>query len=244
MIHTALTDAPLLGCGIDIHDEACLCDVQLPDTPLTPKFGFDQIHHADVVMRATGLDPMVGGRHLASFLDQLGSAYEAVSRLSALDDVDDDAVGLHALRDAIGEQLQAGESIVDLTDILGESFARIVAGISGGVTSTCWTWSELEWIRWEVALEDGMTVVSHLAEAFNIEQSTAKRMMQLWGVQDDGSAKTENDRQAKEIIDANPEMPPKAMHEHLAAVGIEYRRDSIVRYRSKQRKANLRPQEG
>lgn len=217
-----------LGCGLAGHDD-CRCDVII-DTPTEVHYGFDQVWGGDVARRGLGIDPMEGGARLATFLEALGSAYDATRRMYDPSD-DDPSIGAKELRPLIGEQLQAGESIIDLPDILGRSMAAILAGVTGGNPALCWAWDDMEWLRWESRMADTDIVTARLAADFNLHPSSCKSMMELWGAKDAGSSKTASDKVAKAFVEANPELSSYEVATALADQGISYRADSVRRYR-------------
>jgi hypothetical protein len=169
-------------CGMDGHTDECLCDVVLKGEPVEVKYGFHQVWRSDLIMRATGYKEGQGGSALADYLEALGMGYEATRRIAEFDDNWREGVCDPERVSRVKTLLTEGTSIIDLPDILGDSWARIVATLTSGQATIVWSWSEARWARWEDAIRDKNRSANSIGKEFGLFANSVLAYMRWWGV--------------------------------------------------------------
>lgn len=206
------------GCGVVGHSESCLCDVVIT-TPVAVNYTFDQVQHGPVVARAVGYNGETGGAQLADFLEALAFGYDAVHRLAHLDA--DWLTGVNDLRDKVAEHLQTGQSIIDLPELMGESFSRIVAAITRSQPNIIWAWDEMTWLRFESTLLASQThAANRLADEFGLTWRMAETLIHLYGRQPEAERRADRQAQLNAILEANPGIPMKTYARLAAEAGV------------------------
>lgn len=222
--------------GASIHPPDDLSDVIITE-PITPKYAFDQVWHAGLIARATGYRGG-GGKQLADFLEALAYGYDATRRLADLDSDWTSGIRTTDLRGRIVEQLQAGESIVDLPNILGDSFARILAALTHEQSSLVWTWSELQWIEFETYI---MSSDKHsdfeLHRKFHMGRRQAASLIEAYGKTVGEARSKDRAKKAEAIVVKYLDRSNVEVEARLADEGLEYSQASIrkIRQRIKER---------
>jgi hypothetical protein len=223
-------------CGGAGHSEECLCDVVI--TEVTPtNYHFDQVWHAGIVARATGYKRQ-GGASLAAFLESLSYAYDATRRLADtdgdwLDDVGTSGANLKAKVEAY---LQDGHSILDVPDLVVDSFDRIVAAITGCQPCLIWTWDNRQWLAFESYLTTKHThSQSDLAERFGLTRPQCTNLVKLYGKGLEGEAHLARAARAAELFDGHQDKGAPEILQMLLDEGHEYTLDGVRKARQRWR---------
>lgn len=203
-------------------------------------YHFKDVWHAEIVATATGYKGN-GGGNLADFLEALAMGYDATREVAAQDDDWLEGVAHPTYRAAIVEQLRAGESIIDLPAILGDSFIRILAGITKAYPSILWTWGEARW----AALEDQLnSAPAHnptvLGRAFGITTDQAGALIKLYGkdkarAANIGRPSLAATKVAEGRFMSEPTCSIKEQQQWLAAQGIMYALPALKKLRQRWR---------
>lgn len=182
-----------LGCGVEEHEADCLCDVNLPDSPTPINYGLTDVWHvqtgpADPLGSDVPTLPMsmklamklgVGKPWTGSDVADLGAAllqaYEAHARCKARTE-GEDTTRRHEDAEVIIGLLAAGESIVDVPDLLDLDWADVMYALSRGKQAPYIGWDEHRWIEVEGKILDGITATP-LGKQYGIDFRTAKRMI-------------------------------------------------------------------
>lgn len=173
------------GCGVDAHDDSCLCDVIIGE-PVEIRYGFDEVKFAGMAARATSYKEGDGGERLAAYLEALAAAVERSAHLvrAGFDELDSYDPDLHV---RIGRFVRKGHSVVDAPIEFGESWARIVSTLTRGQPSKVWLWGELDWIKFECMMEDQWPYpqIKRIARELDAGQDAVRSLCILYGMDPD-----------------------------------------------------------
>lgn len=222
-------------CGNPSHGTDCLCDVVIAE-PIVPRFHFDQLHLADVIIDATGADPTNGGAELATFLTAYSAGVEATARLRDFDQGWLDGALASDLPERLAAWIRSGQSVVDAPDEFGESFARILAVLTRGQPSTVWTWGEATWAEFEeVMTAKGAVAACEVERRFGVTRQFVGRMAQVfYGTQLLSDEKARRNVRMRELFELD--LPNVTVVEVLNAEGYEVKFDAVKKMRQRWRK--------
>lgn len=224
-------------CKVRKHQDDCLCDVVVKE-PAPINFGFTDVWHADIVAKAVGYKEGNEGAALADFLEALGSAYEATRVVAAQDE--DWLEGTHdtAYRAKIVKLLRSGESIIDLPDVLCDSFAHIIACLTRGRPCIVWSWPEATWATLEDAMRATEVSPTTLAKTFNVTYSQAESFVEWYGRAKVVSPRKQTTARAAQLFEQHRDEPIKIIFDTMIAEGFNVNLNQIYRLRSRWRQHN------
>jgi len=205
----------MAGCGGTGHEGDCLCDVVI-GTPVPINYSFTDVRHGDIVARATGYQGGAGA-NLADYLEALASAVDATAHLRDFEPNWLD--GVKDMLPQIKEHLGCGESIIDLPDILGVSFAQIVGALGGGQATMIWTWDELTWIEFEIHLQGDSISYQETADRFGINHEQVARLAKLYGRKPPLEGARERNARLRSLVDEHPDWKASQIHQQLLDEG-------------------------
>ena len=225
-------------CGVEGHGDECTCDVVITK-PTETNFHFTEVWHASLVARHLGYK---GGGYadLADFLEALGAAYDATRNLDNIDADWLDGVRGSGLAARVREALAQGESILDLPDMLGDSFARIVATLTNCQPLSVWTWGDIEWLEWEDEMNSAATHSAWvLARRFNISGVTASTLIEAYGKQLSSQVRVARKGEIDDLIAEHHQLPFSELYALVVESGFDYAPATIKSFRRRHR-AKLR----
>lgn len=216
------------------------CDDVIIVEPVPIRFGFVDVLGGDIVARYTKYKEGQGGAALADYLEAFSDAIEATKRLREFDPDWLEGALASDLPQRIKEHLRAGDSIVDAPDMLGESFARIVAILTRGQPSVVWTWEERKWIDFEVRMTaTGEVASSEVEREFGVTRDFVTRMARsYYGTRLLSDVKTRRNQRLRELFEldglTNPQMVEVLREEGYGDVTI----DAVKKQRQRWRKTS------
>ena len=138
----------LTTCGLD-HAVDCLCDVHIESiTPIN--FGTNELWHGEAVTRAMNLGVPWSSKDFADLMGALTKAHDTWVEGKHFNNTE-----AHVLRVQIIDLLRAGDSIIDVADILGCAFKQVLSALTNDTPATVWMWDEAQWLAAEALIYDG-----------------------------------------------------------------------------------------
>lgn len=219
-----------ITCGVRGHDDDCLCDVRLgPPMPITHHF--TDVWHARIVADATGYREGDGGAALADFLEALAAGYDATRQVAEQDDDWLEGTQDPDRRAQIVELLQRGESIIDLPDILGDSFARIIATITRAQPSPVWAWPEVRWATFEDALQRPRLSLLALSKEYGLTRSQVETLCGAYGRLKAVKSRKDGTVAARRLFAERPDATTAELVRALADEGHEFSSEALRKLR-------------
>jgi hypothetical protein len=221
-----------------------LCDVNI-ETPALVRYLPTQVWHSNIIARAMSYDEQTASySQTADFLEALGKAYDATRHLVGADVVFLPG-RIDAIRAEVGKLLSEGESIIDLPEMIGESFARILAALTRGVPNPIWMWGDLEWLQLEDILHSAN---QHSAYALADQMGLSRNQWQmttylinLYGKSTTAAATAASKATIDEIIEKYHNLPFKSLMTMVRASGLDYADNTVKSYRRRYRKSISAP---
>lgn len=228
---------PEVTCGVADHDDDCLCDVVIKE-PVPVRYAFHEVHLADIVAKHTRYRDGAGGAPLAAFLEAFSDAIEATARMRDFDPDWLDGALRSDLSDRIHAHLAQGESIVDAPDMLGESFARIVAVLTRGQPSTVWTWDERRWVEFEERMTaPGAVAACDIEREFGVTRHFVGRMAQVfYGTQLLSDEKARRNHRMRELFELGCLSNQRIVDTLQAEGWVDVRYETVKKMRQRWRK--------
>lgn len=221
-----------ITCGQADHKVDCLCDVRFVE-PAPIVCSFVETWHAGIVARAHNYKEGEGGAKLANFLEALGGAYDATRRIANQADGWLEGTASTEYRQRIHALLQSGESMIDLPNILQDSFARIVATLTAGQPTVCWTWGDPDWARFEDAMAAPSVAPSVLSKDFGITYEQAVYLIGAYGRERAAAPPKKSITRAHELFAAHPTLSAAQVTDLLLAEGYEANYEKVKKQRQR-----------
>lgn len=178
-------------CGVREHTASCLCDVIVEQTS-TARYGLTDVWKVGSIARAMGVGPVETPADVA----RLGVvALDVYDKWRAIADSG-------STREAVGELVRSGASIVDTPRLLGIDWEDVVSAVTENRGATG-SWSKADWLVVEAVFLDEIRSMTfrQIGMRLGTSTDTAHRLCDLYGVTANTDA---NDRLA-------------SMREHLLA---------------------------
>jgi hypothetical protein len=227
-------DEGMTNCGLADHGEDCLCDVKIV-APVPTRFRFTEVWGADVVASALGYK---GGGYadLADFLEALAMGYDATRRLDRVGC--DFMEGGEQLTKQVKAALGDGHSIVDLPDILGESFSRIVGALTSCKPHILWTWDEQRWIEFEChLLSRDIVSLRETGREFGLEDKTVAKLVAAYGRRAPREGNEAKMARIRELFAEHPDWTSTQIHAQLTSEGHQANLSTVKRRLAEMRSA-------
>lgn len=179
------------NCGESHHQPECLCDVVVQAT--TPiNFGLTDTWHGEAIARAMNLGVPWSSSDVATFGEALLKAYDIWSS----DTRRGERIETEALRIKVCDLLRAGESMVDVAHILGQSWQHVIEAMTNGVPATVWSWDEDAWRAAEAIIYDSFK--THTANALTtmlggVHHCVIEQLAEWYGVTVNAEGQTRMD---------------------------------------------------
>lgn len=219
-----------ISCGVAKHDADCLCDVVIKE-PVETAYGLLEVWHAQIVANAMGYKEGQTGAALAGFLEALASGYDATRQVVAQDEDWLEGTRDAEKREQITALLRSGVSIVDVPDMVHDSFIRVVATMTQAQPCVLWSWSERQWAEWEDALGDGAVSVNQMAKRFSLTYRQADALRKAYGRERGHDARKTALVRAVELYEAHPEWTSTRVWQTLCSEGYEASLQAVRRHR-------------
>lgn len=169
-------DMTVTDCGVQQHEETCLCDVVVEEiTPIN--YGGHELDNAELVIKYRNLGAPWSSATMASLFEGLDMAREASDMIRRHEP---QSGNLSTYTGMVREMIGCGHSMADIPNMLGLSLAECAAALmSGRTTATICEWSEADWLAFEADVYDGLG--SHrLARRHNVNNNTANKLIKLY----------------------------------------------------------------
>lgn len=202
-------------------------------TPTPVNYSFTEVWHADIIARAVGYTDG-GGERFVRFLTALAEAYDQTRHLADLDADWSEGTQEPARKAEIASLLAAGESMVDMADLIGDSHARVMATITSGQPTMLWVWSERRWAEWEDAINrTPIPSSASLGREFALDWHTVNSLLDWYGKTSLRSSRKEMWGRIKEIILANPTLTARQIAEAIRAEGHTVDPEAVRKHRQR-----------
>lgn len=172
MEHTLTTT---IDCGVESHDEHCLCDVVVKE-PTPIRYGLHELDHAALVIKYKNLGAPWDGEQLAKLLDGLDRAREAADMVRQYQL---DPQKLSTYTQYIKSLVRKGQSMVDIPAIVGLSLEDTATALTSGRATRLALWNEADWLAFEADVLDGVGV-REISRRHNLAASVSSRLVRLY----------------------------------------------------------------
>lgn len=229
-------------CGVEAHDEDCLCDVAIGAiteiAPIDPerfwgmRFALERKHDLD------------SAESILDLLEALALAKDAAVNMSNFDNVDAKGVvrASAELKTQVEQWVRDGNSIIDAPRAFSTSWANVLAAITKGTPSTVWSWSEPMWAQIEdwVMAHDTWQGYRACMRKFKIERGAAMTVERLY--RDASHAEGSGAASAiRSLLLRSPRQKNAWVVAKCAELGYTITRADVTAMRSRLREQGLMP---
>jgi hypothetical protein len=189
----------MYSCGIVGHDDACLCDVTLPETPTPIAFGLTELWHGEAIARALGFGVPWDSEQFAEFGEALTKAYDIWARKERRGErIEGEVLRLKAC-----ELLQTGVSMVDVAYRLDVAHSELMHAMTNGQHSAVWDWDDTDWLVVEAVIYDDFANLSrdNLAIKIGVHHHVVEHLSEWYGVKVNQNGQTRLDRMKMALLD-------------------------------------------
>lgn len=190
------------SCGTVDHDEACLCDVELPETPTPIAFGLTELWHGEAIARAIGVGVPWTRKAFVDYGEALLKAHDLWARRERRGE----RIEGEVLRMKVCDLLRAGVSMIDVANQLDVDHDDVMHAMTNGQPSTVSDWDEAEWLTAEGVIYDHFANMSReeLAIRLGISERMVGSLADWYGVSINVNGQTRNDRMRAALRELHP----------------------------------------
>lgn len=179
-------------CGTVDHDEACLCDVNLPETPTPITFGLTELWHGEAIARALGLGVPWDSAAFVKFGEALLKAHDLWARKERRGE----RIEGEVLRMKTCDLLRSGVSMIDVARHLDVTHSEVMHAMTNGQHSAVWDWDETDWLVAEAIIYDSFANLSrdNLALRIGVHHHVVEHLADWYGVKVNQNGQARLDR--------------------------------------------------
>lgn len=170
------------SCGVAVHDDDCLCDVNVDEpTPIN----FDPKTHWGVKIAVSAGYTYESPEELLDLLEALAKAKDAYENMKNFDRTYKGTfrVSKELVRD-VKDWIRSGESIIDAVEHFREPWAHILAASTSGQPSQLWQFNEAKWAEFEDYFDEHPKPTYRIVmRDLNVERGPAVLLCDMYGTQ-------------------------------------------------------------